>query len=239
MAPRAKAATPAITTHHSMPAGGAPSEAGAETSSVGEGSEAILTRPKKLVLKPLHETVEVDDAQQLTDDKPAEILDVDEDDAPLVLESAADAAATSGKKGSAKPAELPTDKIELPLEDVTDELAADEMEAAEPEGAETQQSAPSAESDAAVKQKSETPEIKDPGEGAAAKQAVDANEARTQKATALAASGKYQVRIHESGRSRARVVAPIMLAGALLLAAAYYAGAEGLLGSGIDLPKFW
>lgn len=232
MAPKAKEpktteATPLITTHHSLPAGGGPADTSDE--SVDSAAEPILTRPKKLILQPLHEDVDSSPEQTVSVQDSAKKTEDDSKSEPLVLETAADAMASTS---AAKPAELPTDKIELPLEDVTDELEEEPDEVA-----------PSKVPKAAAKPESATdvdqPEAKDPGEGAAAKEAIDANEARSQKAEALMASGKYQVHIHESTRSRTGFIVGLVTAVVVLLVFAYYAVAEQVIDVGFDVPAFW
>lgn len=234
MAPKAKDskatdATPVITTHHSLPAGGGPADSTEE--SADSAAEPVLTRPKKLILQPLHESIDSDSEQVEPLQESTEKIDDDSEGEPLVLETAADTAASTG---AAKPAELPTEKIELPLEDVTDEL---EDESSEVSVAEVPKATakPEPESTTDVNR----PEAKDPGEGAAAKQAIDANEARSQKAEALMASGKYQVRIHESTRSRTGFTIGLVTAAVVLLAFTYYAAAEQVINVGFDVPAFW
>lgn len=229
MAPRSKDAAPAptITTHHSMAAGGQPSAAheSSETAGTTE-SEAVLTRPKKLVLQPMHPTVEPDER---TDKTASEALVADtaeqptDDEAPLVLETAAETEAAS--KLAAK---LPEGKIELPLEEVALEEVADDELAGQPEPTQVPEDS-TAEPDV-------TAEVAKPGEVIAE---VNPNEMRTHKAEALVASGKYTVHIHESSRSRVGLIAAIIAGAVVILVAVYFAAAEGMLDVGIDLPKFW
>lgn len=225
MAPKSKDATsaPTITTHHSMAAGGQPSAAHESSEATTGEPEAVLTRPKKLVLQPMHTADEVNETAT-TETKKIEQLSGE--DVPLVLETAAETEAAS--KLAAK---LPEGKIELPLEEialeeVTDDGLVDQAEATQaPDD-------PSEESGATAK-------AADPSEPTGATTEVDPNEVRTQKAEALIASGKYSVHIHESSRSRTGLMAAIIAGGLVILAAAYYAAAEGMLDVGIDLPKFW
>lgn len=234
MAPKSKDATaaPTITTHHSMAAGGQPTSAHEpdETSGsmAGEGAEVVLTRPKKLVLRPMHATVTPDesaDSDAPQQEQPTEKPESG-DAAPLVLETAAETEAAS--KLAAK---LPKGKIELPLNDIALEEVVEDEPSAQPESAEdTAGSAP----DIDV-----SDDIKDPGESDGATAEVDPNEARTQKAEALMASGKYAVHIHELSHTRKGLAVAIIVGVLVVLAAAYFAIAEGMLDAGVDLPKFW
>lgn len=221
--------TPTITTHHSMAAGGQPSAThdSSETPAGKEDAKVVLTRPKKLVLQPMHSA----DASDKPDDevlkiapetKEAETLG---EDAPLVLETAAETEAAASKLA----AKLPEDKIELPLNsDVLEEMPEDELD----QPAEQSATVTTPEADAPS-------DVKDPGESAGAAVEVDPNEARVQKAEALIASGKYAVHIHESSRSRAGLIAAMIAGAVVILATVYFAAAEDMLNVGVDLPKFW
>lgn len=240
MAPRSKdaASAPTITTHHSMAAGGRPSAAHepGETpeATTGEGAEVVLTRPKKLVLQPMHTAATPSDDESV-DQAPKPALDSTrtekpDDDAPLVLETAAETEAAANKLA----AKLPEDKIELPLSEVAlEDIPEDELD----QPVERSEAAPVPE--IAAVDAAALDSVKDPGESTGAAAEVDPNDARAQKAEALVVSGKYTVRIHESSRSRTGLFIAIMTGVLAILAAAYFAAAEDMLDVGVDLPKFW
>lgn len=236
MAPKSKDATaaPTITTHHTMAAGGQPSaahEPGEASGSVaGEGAEVVLTRPKKLVLRPMHTTVTPDESANSDAPKQEQATEAAEepvsgDATPLVLETAAETEAAN--KLAAK---LPKDKIELPLNDIALEVVEDD-----PSG----QPEPAQASDGVGPDIDVPDDIKDPGESDGATTEVDPNEARAQKAEALITSGKYAAHIHELSHTRTGLMVVIIVSIVAVLVAAYFAIAEGMLDAGIDLPKFW
>lgn len=227
MAPKSKDATPAptITTHHSMAAGGQPSAAH-EPPEATENTEVVLTRPKKLVLQPMHAAVP-DGTAEATPAESKKAQQPDDEDAPLVLETAAETEAAASKLA----AKLPEDKIELPLEEITFEAGTED------ELADRQE--PTQGSEDPAKKTETTPEAADPGEAVGASVEIDPNEVRSQKAEALMASGKYAVHIHESSRSRTGLIVALSAGAVVLVTVVYSAIAEGMLDVGIDLPKFW
>lgn len=237
MAPKSKDATaaPTITTHHTMAAGGQPSaahESGEASGSVaGEGAEVALTRPKKLVLRPMHATVTPDESGDSDTSKQEQTVEVAKEPesggaVPLVLETAAETEAAN--KLAAK---LPKDKIELPLDGIALEAVIEDEPSDKPEPAQA--------SDGVGPDIDVPDEIKDPGESDGATEEVDPNEARAQKAEALMASGKYAVHIHELSHTRKGLVVAIIVSVLVVLVSAYFAIAEGVLDAGVDLPKFW
>jgi hypothetical protein len=209
-----------------MAAGGQPSAAHESGEASDETAEVVLTRPKKLVLQPMHVAVPSDEsADEVSEEESA---DESVDGAPLVLETAAETEAAASKLA----AKLPVDKIELPLEDVALEEVADDNNPDE-------QSEPAQVLQSTATDTDTSTEVKNPGESAAAAMEVDPNEARAQKAEALMASGKYAVHIHESSRSRTGLIAAVIVGAVVILAVVYVALAEGMLGGSIELPKFW
>ncbi len=221
MAPKSKdaASAPTITTHHSMAAGGQPSAAHEPSDDTGENSKVVLTRPKKLVLQPTHAAApEEASVQKPNTEDVSEPID---NNAPLVLETAAETEAAANKLA----AKLPEDKIELPLQDAVLEEIPEADEKSEELAQDPKTTA--------------TGDVKDPGESAGAAEEVDPNEARAQKAEALMASGTYTVHIHESSRSRTGLFVAIITGVVVIVAAVYFAAAEDMLDIGVDLPKFW
>lgn len=129
-------ARPVITTHRSITSrppsppsdGGAPDDA-SDSPTTGEGAEAVLTRPKKTVLQPLHPTLELDDepsdsSQGAQEEKPA-----DDEMPELPIETVAEEP-TESVEAEDSPSQISTEEqgsVNETVHDPGEAVAADEV----------------------------------------------------------------------------------------------------------------